>query len=215
MEKKEEYIRKLDMQLREWSAKIDELKAKADKMKDEAKIKYSGLFETWDKEKEQVQNKIKELKEASAPAWEELKLGIENSWQEMKTGLDNARAKLMTTKAIPEDYHSVTPILVFKDARKAIEFYKRAFGAQERYAMPGPDGKGVMHAALRIGNSIIMMGEENPQQPCKSAETIGGSPVSFYLYIENVDEAFRIALDAGAEAGCLSRTCSGGTASIR
>ncbi len=104
------------------------------------------------------------------------------------------------TKAIPEGYHSVTPYFVFKDARKAIGFYKRAFGAQERFAMPGPDGKGGMHAEVRIGNSIIMMGDENPQQSCKSAETIGGSPVSFYLYLENVDEAFRIALEAGAEA---------------
>ncbi|MBF0565826.1 MAG: VOC family protein [Nitrospirae bacterium] len=101
-------------------------------------------------------------------------------------------------KAIPEKFHSVTPMLMFKDARKAIEFYKRAFGAEELAAMPGPDGKGVMHAELRIGNSIIMMGEENPQQPCKSAETTGGSPVSFYLYIDNVDAAFQIALDAGA-----------------
>jgi uncharacterized glyoxalase superfamily protein PhnB len=104
------------------------------------------------------------------------------------------------TKAIPEGYHSVTPYLVFKDARKAIKFYKLAFGAQERFAMPGPDGKGVMHAELQIGNSIIMMSEENPQQPCKSAETAGATPVSFYLYLENVDQAFRIALEAGAEA---------------
>ena len=103
------------------------------------------------------------------------------------------------TKAIPEGYQSVTPIFVFKDARKAIEFYKRAFGAQERFAMPGPDGKGLMHAEIRIGDSIIMMGEENPQHSCKSAETMNGSPVSFYVYLENVDEAFRIALEAGAE----------------
>jgi PhnB protein len=104
------------------------------------------------------------------------------------------------TKAIPEGFHTVTPMFMFKDARKAIAFYKRAFGAEERFAMPGPDGKGVMHAELRIGDSIIMMGDENPQQPCKSAETIGASPISFYLYLENVDEAFRIALEAGAEA---------------
>jgi PhnB protein len=103
------------------------------------------------------------------------------------------------TKAIPEGYHSVTPMFMFKDARKAIDFYIRAFGAQEHYAMPGPDGKGVMHAEVQIGNSIIMMDEENPHQPCKSAETTGGSPVSFYLYVENVDEAFGIALAAGAE----------------
>jgi uncharacterized glyoxalase superfamily protein PhnB len=90
-------------------------------------------------------------------------------------------------------------MLVFKDARKAIDFYKRAFGAQERFVMPGPDGKGVMHAEVLIGDSIIMMGEENPHEPCKSAETIGGSPVSFYIYLDNVDEAFRTTLAAGAE----------------
>lgn len=104
------------------------------------------------------------------------------------------------TRAIPEGFHSVTPMCMFKDARKAIEFYKRAFGAEELFAMPGTDSKGVMHAEVRIGNSIIMMGEENPQEPCKSAETIGGSPVGFYIYLENVDEAFGTALAAGAQA---------------
>lgn len=103
------------------------------------------------------------------------------------------------TKAIPEGYHSVTPMFMFKDVRKAIEFYKRAFGATERFAMPGPDGKGVMHAEILIGDSIIMMGEETPHIPGKSAETMGGSPVSFYIYLETVDEAFRKALEAGAE----------------
>jgi len=103
------------------------------------------------------------------------------------------------TKAIPEGFQSVTPMCMFKDARKAIEFYKRAFGAEELFVMPGPDGKGVMHAEVRIGNSIIMMGEENPQEPCKSAEAMGGSPVSFYIYVENVDDAFQKAAAAGAE----------------
>lgn len=99
---------------------------------------------------------------------------------------------------IPEGFHSVTPMLMFKDARKAIEFYKQAFGAVERFAMPGPDGKGVMHAEIQIGNSIVMMGEEHPNEPCKSAETMGGSPVSFYIYVENADEAFRRGIDSGA-----------------
>jgi len=103
------------------------------------------------------------------------------------------------TKAIPEGFHSVTPMVVFRDARKAIEFYKRAFGARERFAMPGPDGRGVMHAELMIGDSIFMMGEENPQNPCKSAETAGGSPVSFYLYVESVDEVFQKAVNEGAK----------------
>jgi uncharacterized glyoxalase superfamily protein PhnB len=102
-------------------------------------------------------------------------------------------------KAIPEGYQSLTPMFIFKDASKAIDFYKRAFGAEERFVMPGPDGKGVMHAEVRIGTSIIMMGEENPDCPSKSAETIGGSPVSFYIYLENVDEAFKIAVEAGSK----------------
>ena len=104
------------------------------------------------------------------------------------------------TRAIPEGFHSVTPMCMFKDARKAIEFYKRAFGAEELFAMPGTDSKGVMHAEVRIGDSIIMMGEENPQEACKSAETIGGSPVSFYIYVENADAAFQRAIEAGAES---------------
>ena len=104
------------------------------------------------------------------------------------------------TKTIPEGFHSVTPKFLFKDARKAIEFYKKAFGAKENYVMPGPDGKGVMHAEIRIGDSVVMMGEEHPEQSCRSAETLGGSPVSFYLYVGNVDEAFRVAVAAGAEA---------------
>lgn len=101
-------------------------------------------------------------------------------------------------RPIPEGYHSVTPMFMFKDCRKAIEFYKKAFGAQERYSMPGPDGNGVMHAEVQVGDSIVMMGDECPQQNCKSAESMGGSPISFYLYVENVDAAFRRAVEAGA-----------------
>lgn len=105
------------------------------------------------------------------------------------------------TKSIPEEYQSVTPMFVFRDARKAIDFYQRAFGAVERLVMPGPDGKGVMHAELQIGSSIIMLGEENPGETCKSAETIGGSPISFYVYLDNVDTAYQQAIDAGAKVG--------------
>ncbi len=104
------------------------------------------------------------------------------------------------TRAIPEGYHTVTPMFVFKDARQAIAFYQRAFGAVERLVMSNPGGQGVMHAELQIGSSIIMMSEENPGQSCRSAETVGGSPVSFYLYLENVDAAYQQALDAGASA---------------
>ena len=102
------------------------------------------------------------------------------------------------TKKRPEGYHSITPMLMFKDARKAMEFYKQALGATERFALPVPDGKGILHAELLIGDSIIMMGEENPRQPCKSAETAGGSPISFYIYLDNADAAFQRAVEAGA-----------------
>jgi PhnB protein len=102
------------------------------------------------------------------------------------------------TKPIPEGYHNLTPYLMFKDSRKAIEFYKLAFGAKEQFLMPGFDGKSVMHAEVLIGDSTIMMSDENPQQACKSAETMGGSPVAFYVYVEDVDSAFDKAMAAGA-----------------
>jgi PhnB protein len=101
-------------------------------------------------------------------------------------------------KFIPDDYHAITPMFVYKDALKAIEFYKKAFDAVERFVMPGTNGQGVAHAELMIGDSIVMMGEENPHHPCKSAETLGSSPISMYLYVKDVDAAFQKALDAGA-----------------
>ena len=104
-----------------------------------------------------------------------------------------------TIKPVPKDYHTVTPCLSLKNSLDAIEFYKKAFGAEELGIYPSLDGKSTMHAAIKIGNSIIMMGDENPEQNCKSAETLGASPVSLYVYVENSDSLFQQALDAGAE----------------
>ena len=101
-------------------------------------------------------------------------------------------------KEIPEGFHSVTPMLILEDASKAIDFYKQAFGATERYSVPGPEGKGIMHAELMIGDSIIMLGQENPED--KSAGTAGCSPVSFYIYVQDADEAFGKAVKAGARS---------------
>ena len=100
-------------------------------------------------------------------------------------------------RPIPEGYTTVTPSITMRDTAKAIEFYKRAFGARERAIMRGPDGK-VMHAEAQIGNSIIMFNDE--VMGSRSAETQGGSPVSFYLYVENVDEAHKKAVSEGAES---------------
>ena len=103
------------------------------------------------------------------------------------------------TKPIPEGYHTVTPMFVFKNSLKAIEFYKKAFGATEKHVMPGPDGKGVMHAEIKIGDSSIMLGDESPGCTNKSAETQGGSPISLYLYVKDVDAAFERAVAAGGK----------------
>ncbi|HXT01282.1 MAG TPA: VOC family protein [Elusimicrobiota bacterium] len=101
-------------------------------------------------------------------------------------------------KSIPEGYHTVTPNLTFKDARKALDFYKNAFGAVETFVMPGPGGKGVMHASVKIGNSNVMLGDERPGSGVRSAESLGGSPIAFYLYVENSEAAFKKAVSGGA-----------------
>jgi PhnB protein len=99
-------------------------------------------------------------------------------------------------KPIPEGFHSVTPSLVVRDAAKAIDFYKKALGAQELVRMPGPDGK-IMHAEIKIGDSIIFLGEENPQMGAKSPQTLGGATGTLNLYVQDVDQTFRQAISAG------------------
>jgi len=99
---------------------------------------------------------------------------------------------------IPKGYHTVTPSIVVAGAAKAIEFYKKAFGAQEVMRFPGPDGKTIMHAEIRVGDSNIMLGDEMPEQGARGPKTIGGTPVSFFIYGDNVDAAWKRAVDAGA-----------------
>ena len=106
----------------------------------------------------------------------------------------------MTTKSIPPGYHTLTPHLVVRDAARAIDFYKKAFGAQELARMPGPDGKGIMHAEVKIGDSIVMLGEECPQGTTKSPQQLNGSPVVLHVYVENADEFFKRATQAGAQS---------------
>ena len=102
-------------------------------------------------------------------------------------------------KGMPKGFHTITPGLVVKGADKAIEFYKKAFGAEESVRMNGPDGKSVMHAELRIGDSIFFVGDENPDMGALSPQSIGGTPCSLHLYVSNVDAAFKRAVDAGAQ----------------
>ena len=104
----------------------------------------------------------------------------------------------MPVKPVPEGYHTITPHLIVRDAARAIEFYKQAFGAKDRGVMKGPDGK-VMHAELQIGDSIVMLADEMPEFGSRSPQSIGGSPTGLHIYTDNVDAAFDRAVKAGAQ----------------
>ena len=99
-------------------------------------------------------------------------------------------------KPIPPGYHTATPYLVVNGAARAIEFYKKAFGAQELFRMGGPGGK-IGHAEIKIGDSPIMLSDEMAHN--KSPESLGGSPGGIFLYVEDVDAAFDRAISAGAK----------------
>src|SRR4051812_37182816 len=103
--------------------------------------------------------------------------------------------------AIPEGFHSVIPSLTVRNAAEAINFYKKALGAEERMRMVGPDGRSIMHAEIKIGNSIVFVSDETPQSPAKSPQSLGGSTAVLNVYVPDVDATFRQAVDAGGKAG--------------
>ena len=103
----------------------------------------------------------------------------------------------MSNTHVPAGYHAVTPAIVVRNAPAAIEFYKTAFGAEELHRMLGPDGS-IAHAEIRIGDSVIMLGEENEQWGSRSPQSLGGVHGSLHIYVENADASFDRALKAGA-----------------
>jgi PhnB protein len=103
----------------------------------------------------------------------------------------------MSVKPIPDGYHTLTPYMTVRDAARAIEFYKQAFGAVERGIMKGPDGK-IMHAELMIGDSIVMLADEFPEYGSLSPQSTGGSGMGLHIYVEDADSAFDRAVKAGA-----------------
>jgi PhnB protein len=105
---------------------------------------------------------------------------------------------MSTVRAIPAGHRTVTPYLTIKNAAKALEFYKKAFGATETYKLMLPDGR-LGHAEIRLGDSMIMLSDEFPEYDGKAPETLGGSPISIHLYVEDVDAFFKKALAAGAK----------------
>ncbi len=99
---------------------------------------------------------------------------------------------------IPQGYGTITPGITVREGSKAIDFYRRAFGAEERMRMPWPDGRSIMHAELKIGTSIFMLNDENPAMNAFSPEHYKGSPCGFYLYVEDADGTQKRAIAAGA-----------------
>ena len=102
-------------------------------------------------------------------------------------------------KPIPSGFHTLTPHLVVKGADNAIEFYKRAFGAKEVGRLPGPEGGPLLHADLKIGDSHVFLVDEMHAMGCRGPESIGGTPVTIHMYVEDVDAAFGQAVSAGAK----------------
>jgi PhnB protein len=114
-----------------------------------------------------------------------------------RAGADRAGAKKV--RPVPPGYHTVTPYLTVNDGARAVEFYQRAFGARETERMPGPGGK-IMHAELRIGDSVVMLSDEFPGMgSCKAPTTLGGTTGSLFLYVPDVDAAFKRAVEAGCK----------------
>jgi PhnB protein len=105
---------------------------------------------------------------------------------------------MANVKPIPDGYHSVTPYLIIKGASDAIEFYQKAFGATELFRMPGPDGT-IGHAEIRIGDSPIMLADEHPAMGYVGPATLGGTPVSLMIYVEDVDTVYNQAIAAGGK----------------
>jgi uncharacterized glyoxalase superfamily protein PhnB len=101
-------------------------------------------------------------------------------------------------KHIPEGCHGVIPHLIVTDGNRAVEFYKRAFGAKEIERMPGPDGRSLAHAHLRIGGGALYLCDEAPAMNARAPTSIGGTPVSMHIYVDDVDAAFSRAVEAGA-----------------
>jgi PhnB protein len=100
-------------------------------------------------------------------------------------------------KPIPDGYPRVTPYLIVEGARDAIDFYSSVFGAEERFRLPAPGGR-VGHAELQVGDSVLMLADQAPEMDARDPNSVGGTPVSMHIYVEDSDAVFARAIEAGA-----------------
>jgi hypothetical protein len=115
-----------------------------------------------------------------------------------------------SVKPVPEGFHTATPTLVVRNAAQAIDFYKKVFGAEEIMRMPSPDGK-ISHAEIKIGDSIIFLSDEFPQQGGKSPQTLGGFTAAFIFTCRTSTTSSRKPSQPAAKPPCRWQICSGGT----
>ena len=106
---------------------------------------------------------------------------------------------MSAVKPVPDGFNTVSAYMVVRNAAEALEFYNKAFGAETVSRMPGPDGKSTMHAEMRIGDSMVMLTEENLQWGTKSPLTLGGCGVTLHIYVADADALFKRALAAGCK----------------
>lgn len=116
----------------------------------------------------------------------------------MRTKLKSRATRGHQISAVPRGVQPLTPGLTVQDVEKAVEFYQKAFGAELQYQMRGSDNRTVIHAELRIGDAVIMVGAENPERGLRSPQSTQGSPVTLNLYLNDVDAAYVRAIEAGA-----------------
>src|SRR5262245_53108525 len=100
----------------------------------------------------------------------------------------------------PEGYHTLQAVITYKDPVNALDFYKKALGATEKFVLKGPRDQGIAHAELKIGDSVFMIGGESEEMGCRSVESYGGSGVAFHVYVPDVDAAYKKALGNGCKS---------------
>jgi PhnB protein len=149
--------------------------------------------------KARTQKRTRAAKKASAPRGRTAATSGKRAPRRPQAARRRPVARTKRVLAVPAGYRSITPYLVCRGTADAIAFYTKAFGAREAVRMAGPDGR-IMHAEIRIGDSMVMLGEENPELGATAPPTVGGTTVNVMLYVPDVDRTFAQATAAGATA---------------